>query len=152
MVLNRSGLTAEEGGVLPGAYDPHALALAHELTESQHLAPSPRNVAVVARCARQVVIGVVAVASGALRVAPCAAKAQQPGAQSPERQSDAEYDIARDLFQKGNPRVALDHIQKALPRLNEENDKAHHLKAAILLCVLLGPGLVRRPGLQARRG
>ncbi|MDF2691931.1 MAG: domain protein putative component of TonB system [Labilithrix sp.] len=71
-------------------------------------------------------------------------KGQQPGAQSPERQSDAEYDIARDLFQKGNPRVALDHIQKALS-LNEENDKAHYLKAAILLAFCSGPNLFDAP-------
>jgi Tfp pilus assembly protein PilF len=71
-------------------------------------------------------------------------KAQQAGAQSPERQSDAEYDIARDLFQKGNARVALDHVQKAVS-LNEENDKAHYLMAAILLAFCSGPHLFEAP-------
>lgn len=67
----------------------------------------------------------------------CAGKGQ-PGAQSPERQSDAEYDIARDLFQKGNARAALDHAQKAVA-LNEENDRAHYIRAAILLSFCSGP-------------
>lgn len=75
----------------------------------------------------------------AIAVGGCASgKAQQPGAQSPERQSDAEYDLARDLFQKGNTRVALDHVEKAVA-LNEENDKAHYLMAAVLLSFCSGP-------------
>ncbi len=57
---------------------------------------------------------------------------ENPGAQSPERQSEAEYDVARDLFQKGQPRAALDHATKATS-LNEENEKAHYLVAAIHL-------------------
>jgi type IV pilus assembly protein PilF len=66
-------------------------------------------------------------------VAGCSSKgAQGPNAQSPERQSDAEYDLARDFFQKGQPRVSLDHAQKAIA-LNEDNDKAHYLVAAIHL-------------------
>jgi Tfp pilus assembly protein PilF len=75
----------------------------------------------------------------ALLLAACAgSKNQQPGAQGPERQSDAEYDIARDLFQRGNTRVALDHARKAIA-LNEENDRAHYLMAAILLSFCSGP-------------
>lgn len=82
---------------------------------------------------------------GALTLAGCAgSKGQQPGAQSPERQSDAEYDIARDLFQKGNARLALDHIQKSVT-LNEDNDKAHYLRAAILLAFCSGPRLFDAP-------
>jgi len=81
----------------------------------------------------------VVVAASAVALVACASgKGQQPGAQSPERQSDAEYDLARDLFQKGNTRVALDHVQKAVS-LNEENDKAHYLMAAILLAFCSGP-------------
>ena len=86
----------------------------------------------------------VAAASALALVACASGKTQQPGAQSPERQSDAEYDIARDLFQKGNPRLALDHVQKAVS-LNEENDKAHYLKAAILLAFCSGPGAFEAP-------
>ncbi len=55
-----------------------------------------------------------------------------PHAQSPERQSEAEYDVARDLFHKGNPRAALDHVHKAI-ELSDENDKAHYFAAAIYL-------------------
>ena len=49
--------------------------------------------------------------------------ADAPNAASPERQSDAEYDVARDYFYKGQPRVALDHALKATS-LNEDNAKA----------------------------
>ncbi len=57
---------------------------------------------------------------------------QAPGAQSVERQSDSEYDLARDLFDKGNPRAALDHARKAIT-LNEDNDKAQYFIAVIQL-------------------
>src|SRR5579883_703739 len=58
--------------------------------------------------------------------------ANNPGAQSPERQSDAEYDVALDLFSKGSSREALDHVRKAI-ELNEENEKALYLASAIHL-------------------
>lgn len=78
----------------------------------------------------------VAVAVVACAVAACSGSGskepQNPGAQSPERQSDTEYDLARDLFQKGNPRAALDHAQKAIS-LNEENEKALYFVAIIHL-------------------
>jgi type IV pilus assembly protein PilF len=75
----------------------------------------------------------------------CAGKgSNNPGEQSPERQSDAEYDIARDLFQKGNARVALDHADKAIS-LNDENDKAHYLRSAILLAFCSGPRAFDEP-------
>jgi type IV pilus assembly protein PilF len=65
--------------------------------------------------------------------AACTGKgSQNPNAQSTERQSDAEYDLARDLFQKGNPRAALDHAMKAI-NLNEDNDKAQYFVAVIHL-------------------
>jgi Tfp pilus assembly protein PilF len=57
---------------------------------------------------------------------------QHPGAQSVDRQSDAEYDLARDLFEKGNVRAALDHAHKAVA-LNEDNDKAQYYVAVIHL-------------------
>ncbi len=66
------------------------------------------------------------------------AKNQAAGAQSPERQSDAEYDIARDFFQKGRTREALDHARKAVS-FSDENDKAHYLTSAILLSFCSGP-------------
>lgn len=55
-----------------------------------------------------------------------------PNAQSVERQSDAEYDLARDLLQKDNPRAALDHAMKAIA-LNEDNDKAQYFVAVIYM-------------------
>src|SRR5437870_5765025 len=57
---------------------------------------------------------------------------QQPNAKSPEVQSDAEYDLAKDFFVKGKPREALDHANKAVA-LNEDNDKAHYMVGAILM-------------------
>jgi Tfp pilus assembly protein PilF len=86
--------------------------------------------------ALQTCVGIVAAA--ALACMACASSKQQGGAQSPERQSDAEYDIARDLFQKGSTREALDHVSKAIS-LNEDNDKAHYLKAGILSAFCTGP-------------
>ena len=58
-------------------------------------------------------------------------------AQSPERQSDAEYDVARDYFGRNEPRAALDHALKAV-ELNEENDKALYFTAAIYLSFCAG--------------
>lgn len=82
---------------------------------------------------------VLVLASAVMLVAACAGKSgQRPNAQSPERQSETEYDLARDLFQKGQVREALDHAQKAVS-LNEENDKAHYMVAAILLSFCSGP-------------
>lgn len=77
----------------------------------------------------------------ALAAAACSGGKTGPGpnAQSPERQSEAEYDVARDLFHKDNPRAALDHVQKAIT-LNDENDKAHYFAAAIYLRLCAGDG------------
>lgn len=85
-------------------------------------------------------------AAGALcALSACAGKANQsPNAKSPELQSDAEYDLARDFFQKGQVRVALDHAHKAIA-LNEENDKAHYLEAAIHLSFCSGPRAFDEP-------
>lgn len=55
-----------------------------------------------------------------------------PGAQSEERQSDAEYDVARDEFYKGKPRSALDHALKAI-QLNDENTKALYFTSTVYL-------------------
>jgi len=50
-----------------------------------------------------------------------------------ERQSDAEYDVARDLFMRArDPRGALAHAEKAI-ELNEQNADAHHFVALIYL-------------------
>ena len=60
-----------------------------------------------------------------------------PGAQSPERQSEAEYDLARDSFQRGQPREALDHARRAC-ELDDENDKALYFTSAIYLSFCAG--------------
>jgi len=57
------------------------------------------------------------------------------GASSPdaERQSEAEYDVSRDLFiRTRDPRGALEHAQKAI-ELNDQNAEAHHFIALIYL-------------------
>ena len=57
------------------------------------------------------------------------------GASGPdvERQSESEYDVARDLFMRGrDPRGALAHAEKAI-ELNDQNAEAHHFVALIYL-------------------
>ena len=57
------------------------------------------------------------------------------GASGPdaERQSEAEYDVARDfLLARHDPRNALAHAQKAI-ELNDANADAHHIEALIYL-------------------
>jgi Tfp pilus assembly protein PilF len=58
----------------------------------------------------------------------CASTRQ--GAKNPERQSQFEYDIAVETFNKGDPRAALDHCLKAV-ELDEENVKALYFTSAI---------------------
>jgi type IV pilus assembly protein PilF len=72
-------------------------------------------------------------AACALACGACGAKnAQEPGAQSAERQSESEYDLARDSFYKGSPRAALDHALKAV-QLDEENAKALYFTSTVYL-------------------
>jgi Tfp pilus assembly protein PilF len=57
------------------------------------------------------------------------------GANGPdaERQSESEYDVARDLFIRSrDPRGALAHAEKAV-ELNDQNAEAHHFVALIYL-------------------
>jgi Tfp pilus assembly protein PilF len=68
----------------------------------------------------------------AVLAAGCSAPPGAGGAQSPERQSDAEYDLARDYFFRGDTRIALDHIQKAVT-LNGESSKALYFASTIYL-------------------
>jgi Tfp pilus assembly protein PilF len=67
-----------------------------------------------------------------------------PGAQSPERQSDAEFDLANDFFHRGQPRAALDHARKAI-ELNDENKQALYLASAIHLYFCDGPQGLKGP-------
>lgn len=52
------------------------------------------------------------------------------GAKSPDKQSQAEYDIARDLFHKGDPRGALDHARMAVAA-DPDNAKALYFVSVI---------------------
>lgn len=55
------------------------------------------------------------------------------GAKDPDRMSESEYDVARDLWlRRGSPRQALDHALKAV-ELNEENADAAHLVALLYM-------------------
>src|SRR5882724_11564569 len=50
-----------------------------------------------------------------------------------ERQSESEYDVARDLFlSRHDPRGALGHAQKAV-ELNDQNADAYHFIALLYL-------------------
>ncbi len=57
--------------------------------------------------------------------------ADGPGV-NPQRQSESEYDVARDYFYKGQPRLALDHCRKAV-QLDDENTKALYFASTIHL-------------------
>ena len=63
-------------------------------------------------------------------VAACAGS--KPGVRNPEKASEAEYDLARDYFYKGQPRLALDHCKRAL-ELNDENTHALYFASTIHL-------------------
>ena len=68
-----------------------------------------------------------------LAMTACApASSGNPHAQSPERQSEAEYDLAREYFYKGAPREALAHVLKA-DKLDENNGKALYFTSFIYL-------------------
>ena len=64
-------------------------------------------------------------------VSACGGKANSPGV-NPERQSDVEYAIARDYFEKGQPRLALDHCRRAV-ELNDQNVRALYFTSAVYL-------------------
>lgn len=81
--------------------------------------------------------------SGAFRVLPwaatcfallaCGGQAKSPAGQDPERMSEAEYDVARDLWlRQGKSREALSHALTAV-ELDEHNAEAAHLVALIYL-------------------
>ncbi len=62
----------------------------------------------------------------------------------PEKQSEAEYDVARDYFFKGKPRLALDHCRKAV-ELDDQNVKALYFASAIHLFFCSGKLDLRDP-------
>jgi len=69
----------------------------------------------------------------AVVIACSSSQAQGPGAQDPARQSEGEYDIARDLWlRRGQLREALERALKAV-ELDEKNADARHLVALLYL-------------------
>jgi type IV pilus assembly protein PilF len=63
----------------------------------------------------------------------CAGSTRGANGPDAERQSDAEYDVARDLFlSHRDPRGALGHVQRAVT-LNDQNADAYHFEALIYL-------------------
>ncbi len=63
----------------------------------------------------------------------CPGNSNVPAGGDPERMSESEYDIARDLWlRQQKPREALAHVLKAVD-LNEDNADATHLAALIYL-------------------
>ncbi|HKQ68540.1 MAG TPA: tetratricopeptide repeat protein [Polyangiaceae bacterium] len=72
-------------------------------------------------------------ASLAVSSAACARSGRGANGADTERQSESEYDVARDLFlTRHDPRGALGHAQKAV-ELNEANAEANHFVALIYL-------------------
>jgi type IV pilus assembly protein PilF len=66
-------------------------------------------------------------------LAGCASTGSGPGAQDPERMSESEYDVARDLWlRRSQPREALAHALKAV-ELDDRNAEAAHLAALLYL-------------------
>jgi tetratricopeptide (TPR) repeat protein len=62
----------------------------------------------------------------------CARTGRGANSVDTERQSEAEYDVARDLLSRHDRRTALAHAQKAV-ELNDANSDAQHLVALIYL-------------------
>lgn len=81
---------------------------------------------------------------GALLGCQSSAASQLPGAQSPERQSESEYDLARDSFYKGSPRQALDHALKAV-QLDDANSKALYFTSTVYLWFCSTDGGLKAP-------
>jgi type IV pilus assembly protein PilF len=65
-------------------------------------------------------------------VAACGGRGASAPPANPERQSDVEYAIARDYFEKGQPRLALDHCLKAVD-LNDQNVRALYFTSLVYL-------------------
>jgi Tfp pilus assembly protein PilF len=74
----------------------------------------------------------------------CGGKGAAAPGVDPERQSESEYDVARDYFFKGQPRLALDHCRKAV-ELDDQNVKALYFASTIHLFFCSGKLDLRDP-------
>ncbi len=83
------------------------------------------------RARRLRAIGPVLLSIGAAHVLGCGATNTNP-AQSPEAQSLAEYDLAKESYRMGKMREVIDHAQKAV-ELDETNADAAFLAARVYL-------------------
>ena len=86
----------------------------------------------VAFLQRKRLICSVALASLCLAVLGCSPRGAEAPGTNPQRQSQAEYDVARDYFYRGQPRLALQHCRRAV-ELDEENTKALYFASTIYL-------------------
>ncbi len=68
---------------------------------------------------------------------------EAPGA-NPQRQSQSEYDLARDYFYRGQPRLALDHCRRAI-EFDDQNAKALYFASTIHLFFCSGKLELRDP-------
>lgn len=62
----------------------------------------------------------------------CSPRGASSPATDPQRQSEAQYDVARDYFEKGQPRLALDHCRNAI-ELDPENARALYFASVVHL-------------------
>jgi Tfp pilus assembly protein PilF len=74
----------------------------------------------------------------------CGGKGPNTPGGDPEKQSEAEYDVARDYFYKGQPRPALDHCRRAV-ELDDQNVKALYFASTIHLLFCSGTLDLRDP-------
>ena len=79
----------------------------------------------------------------------CAGRGPNLPAANPERQSEVEYDVARDYFYKGKPRLALDHVRKAV-ELDDQNAKAFYFASAVQLFFCSGKLEISDPDCHLR--
>jgi type IV pilus assembly protein PilF len=65
-------------------------------------------------------------------VSACTGRGASAPGLDPQRQSESEYDVARDYFFKSQPRLALDHCRRAV-ELDDQNAKALYFASTIHL-------------------
>jgi type IV pilus assembly protein PilF len=74
----------------------------------------------------------------------CTPRGPEAPRANPQRQSQSEYDLARDYFYHGQPRLALDHCRKAI-EYDDQNAKALYFASTIHLFFCSGKLELRDP-------